>query len=81
MTAVLSSTEAEVQGLDAIPDLVARFRKSREIREDIEESGRIVKSAQQAIVLELKEEDRSWREIGELLEISGSRAEQISRGK
>ena len=80
MTAVLSSTNAEVQGLEAIPDLVARFRKSRVIREDIEESARIVKSAQQAMVLELKE-GRSWREVGELLEISGSRAEQISRGK
>lgn len=80
MTAVLSSARAEVQGLDSIDDLVARYRKSREIRAEVEESARLVKSKQQEIVLELKA-NRSWREVGELLDISGSRAEQISRGK
>jgi hypothetical protein len=38
------------------------------------------KAMERAVVNELKQ-DRPWREVGELLGVSGSRAEQIAKGR
>jgi hypothetical protein len=41
---------------------------------------RIGRQIEKAIVAELKT-GRPWREVGELLGVSGSRAEQIAKGR
>jgi hypothetical protein len=57
------------------PDLVERCRKLDELGRLFE---RDVKEAKAATVNALHE-GRSWNQVGELLGVSGSRAEQISR--
>jgi hypothetical protein len=60
-----------------ISDPVERFRKLEELGKLLD---RDVKEAKAATVFELKE-SRPWREVGELLGVSGSRAEQIAKGR
>lgn len=69
-----------LRALAEIEDPVERFRVSRQVRISIERGSSELKATQAAIVNELKP-GRSWREVGELLDVSGSRADQISRGK
>ncbi|WP_458089410.1 hypothetical protein [Streptomyces malaysiensis] len=38
-----------------------------------------IKAAKADVASQLKQEDRTWDEVGELLGVTGSRAEQISR--
>ncbi|MGW1492590.1 hypothetical protein [Streptomyces sp. NPDC002402] len=72
--------DAALQSLAAIDDPIERYRVSRDLRTQIDRGSNALKSAQAQIANELKA-DRSWREVGERLGVSGSRAEQISRGK
>lgn len=73
-----AAIQADAADVSAIPDLVERYHAARRCR-DVLDGDRTFKDIQQSVVLALKE-GRSWREVGELLGVSGSRAEQISRG-
>lgn len=78
--ALTSAIESETGRIASIEDLVERFRAVRLFREDIADGDRIGREMEQAIVAELKE-GRPWREVGALLGVSGSRAEQIAKGR
>lgn len=78
--ALTSAIESETGRISNIEDLVERFRAVRLFREDMADGDRIGREMEQAIVTELKE-GRPWREVGELLGMSGSRAEQIAKGR
>jgi hypothetical protein len=66
-----------IQSIAGIPDLVEQYRETERTRVILkQEFSRI----RQEAVLELKQEGRSWREVGEIIGVSGARAEQISRG-
>lgn len=81
MTEALTSViESETERLDNITDPVERYKAAREVRAEIDRGDLAVKAVQQRAVNELKE-GRPWREVGTLIGVSGSRAEQISRGK
>lgn len=69
-----------LRSLAEIEDPVERFRVCRQVRVSLDRGSSGLKATQAAIANELKP-GRSWREVGDLLEVSGSRAEQISRGK
>lgn len=72
--------DAALQSLADIDDPVERYRVSRQVRIELDRGSSALKATQAEIANELKP-GRSWREVGDLLEVSGSRAEQISRGK
>lgn len=78
--ALTSAIEAETGRLAAIPNPVERFQAVREFREALAVGDRIARELEKAAVNELKE-GRSWREAGDLLGVSGSRAEQIAKGR
>ncbi|MER6534338.1 hypothetical protein ABT215_11105 [Streptomyces sp900105755] len=81
MTEALTSAIASETGrLADIPDLVERFHAVREFRQTLADGDRTGKALEQAVVSELKQ-DRPWREVGALLGMSGSRAEQIAKGR
>lgn len=69
-----------LRSLASIDDPVERYRVSRELRLELDRGSSALKATQAAIANELKA-GRSWREVGELMGVSGSRAEQISRSK
>jgi hypothetical protein len=78
--ALTSAIESETERIARIEDLAERFRAVRLFRADIADGDRIGREMEKAIVAELKE-GRPWREVGELLGVSGSRAEQIAKGR
>jgi hypothetical protein len=78
--ALTSAIESEMGRLAQITDPVERFHAVREYRQDLARGDRRGKELEQAVVSELKE-GRPWREVGELLGVSGSRAEQIAKGR
>jgi hypothetical protein len=78
--ALTSAIESETGRLASIEDLVERFRAVREFRDAMAHGDRIGRQIEKAIVAELKT-GRPWREVGELLGVSGSRAEQIAKGR
>jgi hypothetical protein len=81
MTEALTSTiESEAERITGIEDLLERFRAVREFREGLAAGDRVGREMEKTIVAELKE-GRPWREVGELLGVSGSRAEQIAKGR
>lgn len=81
MTEALTSTiESETGRLAQIANPVERFHAVREFRQALAAGERAAKEIEQVAVGELKE-DRPWREVGELLGVSGSRAEQIAKGR
>jgi DNA-directed RNA polymerase specialized sigma subunit len=66
--------------LGKIDDLVERYHETRTQRARVAEIDRALKGIERGIALTLKD-GRTWRQVGELLGVSGSRAEQISRGR
>jgi hypothetical protein len=69
--------ETLMRRLDEIPDDVDRYHALEDAAKRMKDEFRRIR---QGAVLQVKEEGRSWREVGALLEVSGARAEQISRG-
>jgi hypothetical protein len=67
---------ALIQSINDIPDLVERHNAVNEMGVEIKQKLRDIK---QQAVLNLKQ-GRSWREVGDILGVTGARAEQISRG-
>lgn len=78
--ALNAAIDEALRSLAAIEDPVERFKASRQVRLELDRGSGELKNTQAAIANELKP-GKTWREVGELLEVSGSRAEQISRGK
>jgi hypothetical protein len=64
------------QVIEAEPDLIKRYALINEATQRVRD---VVRQVQKEAVLELKGQGRTWREIGDILGVTGSRAEQISR--
>lgn len=60
-----------------VEDPVDRYQAAQKMGEVLREQFR---AQYQAIALTLKNEGRTWRQVGELLGVTGARAEQMSRG-
>lgn len=74
---VSSLVDALYAEIRSIPDPVTRFAEIRQVESRL---GAGLRAESQGVVLGLKKQGLSWREIGELLGVSGQRAHQISRG-
>lgn len=66
-----------LRAITAIPDLVEQYREAERTAAILRQEFRRVR---QEAVLELKQEGRSWREVGGIIGVTGARAEQMSRG-
>ncbi|NWF25268.1 GIY-YIG nuclease family protein [Streptomyces sp. PKU-EA00015] len=71
----LAGVVAEVERVDGLLD---RYRAAQARRKQISEGQRFFIEAQRSAVRELKQGGLTWRQVGELLGISGARAEQIA---
>lgn len=78
--ALTSAIASEATRIEEIDDPVARFHAIREFRQSVAEGDRVGRSMESVVISELKR-GRAWREVGELLGMSGSRAEQIAKGR
>ncbi|GHH87873.1 hypothetical protein [Streptomyces capitiformicae] len=78
--ALTSAIESETGRLAQITNPVERFHAIREFREVVAAGERTGRDLEKDAVNELKE-GRPWREVGEMLGMSGSRAEQIAKGR
>lgn len=76
--ALTDAINAAAEGLSTISDPVERYQQARKLRADLAHGDATLRSVEQRAVAELKE-GRAWREVGQLLGVSGSRAEQIAR--
>jgi hypothetical protein len=75
MTEPARAIDSMVAELSAITDPIERFHAARGTAKAAADA---VDEVLATAVLELKP-GRSWREVGELLDMTGSRAEQIAR--
>ena len=71
---------AAVRDVAAITDLVERYEEARQRRSELGDGDRDLMLIQQAVANELKE-GRTWAKVGDLLGVTGSRAEQIAKGR
>jgi hypothetical protein len=81
MTEALTlAIDGAAEELAAIPDLVERYHAVREVRVLLAEGDARLKSLQRLIANDLKV-DRTWAQVGEMLGVSGSRAEALAKGR
>lgn len=73
---VIGTTIADVH---SIADPIERFQAARAMRARFTAADQRSMILEQQAVLGLREEGRSWRAIGELLNVSGARVEQIAK--
>lgn len=73
--------EAVTVAVKAIKDPAERFRAARDRREEIGDGDQALLNVQRAAIWDLYETKSSWRQVGEELGFSGSRAEAIARGR
>jgi alkylhydroperoxidase/carboxymuconolactone decarboxylase family protein YurZ len=78
--ALTDSITAAVDDVAAITDPVERYKAARERRTKLQDGDRSLMLLQQTAAQELKE-GRTWAQVGDLLEVTGSRAEQIAKGR
>lgn len=77
MTESLETAErALIEALREISDDVERYHASKGVKDRLDRSLRDI----QAETARNLYDGRSWSQVGELLGVTGSRAEQISRG-
>lgn len=75
--AILEKCAADVSAaIEAVSDPVERYKEAIRISASVKQTFSLMR---QEIVLKLKREGRSWREVGEILGVTGARAEQMSR--
>jgi hypothetical protein len=74
---LLSTLEARLEEVLQIPDLVSRDVALKILGDDVEELRAQVRRERSRVARALKDEGRSWREVGELLGISAARAESL----
>ncbi|MFE2047958.1 hypothetical protein ACFXAS_05585 [Streptomyces sp. NPDC059459] len=65
-----------VNALESVDDLVERYRHIKAIEDQFETDMKRLK----ADVTRSLYEGRTWAQVGELIGVTGARAEQISRG-
>lgn len=65
-----------IRAISEIPDLVEQYEEAERTRILLKQEFRRIR---QEAVLNMKQ-GRSWRQVGEILGVSGARAEQMSRG-
>lgn len=78
--ALTDAIETVTARVTAISDPVERFKKARQARKVTSEADAQWKQLQVDAVNTLRE-GRTWAEVGELLDISGSRAEALAKGR
>jgi hypothetical protein len=77
MTESLDTAEsALIEAVREISDDVERYREVKDLEVRLDRSLRQIK----AEIAQNLHDGRSWNQVGELLGVTGSRAEQISRG-
>jgi hypothetical protein len=77
LTAAIAATTEEVA---AVEDLVERYEAARQARTLYKNGDRDLMLIQQEVTNTLKP-GRTWAEVGSMLGITGSRAEQVARGR
>lgn len=78
--ALTHAVETVTARLMAISDPVERFKETRNERKTNSQADATWKQIQVDAVNTLRE-GRTWAEVGELLDISGSRAEALAKGR
>lgn len=74
------AVETVTARLMAISDPIERFKETRNERKTNSQADATWKQIQVDVVNTLRE-GRTWAEVGELLDISGSRAEALAKGR
>lgn len=76
MTASIDTAVASLfDAIEEFDDLVERYQKIKDLESSLDVR---LKEAKARIAMDLYE-GRSWKQVGDLLGVTGSRAEQISR--
>jgi hypothetical protein len=71
--------EARLDAALRTPDPVVRYRQLQEVRADVDDLGRRIRAGRQGCARALKDEGRTWDEVGALLGLSLQGAEQLAR--
>jgi NADH:ubiquinone oxidoreductase subunit E len=77
LTAAIAATTEEVA---AVEDLVERYEAARQARALMKDGDRVLMLIQQEVAESLKP-GRTWAEVGTMLGVTGSRAEQVAKGR
>lgn len=75
-----ASIEAAKEAVATIEDPVERYQEARRVRTQLHEGDRELMLIQQQVAESLKS-GRTWAEVGAMLGVTGSRAEQIAKGR
>lgn len=78
--ALIAAIETATAAVAAIDDPAERYQLARETRVKLTDGDRALLEIQQAAAWNLYE-GRTWAEVGEILGVSGSRAEAIAKGR
>lgn len=76
--ALTAAIETVTEQVAAISDPIERYQAARKIRVQLGDGDRTLMSIQQKVAAGLKP-GRTWAEVGDLLGVTGSRAEQIAK--
>lgn len=74
-----TALDAKIAEVEAVEGVVERYQAARAVRAEISQVRRLFVASQRSAVLDLKRGGLTWRQIGELLGVSGARAEQLSK--
>ncbi|MFF2184589.1 hypothetical protein [Streptomyces sp. NPDC058155] len=81
MTDALTTTiETATEHVAGIADPVERYQAARAVRSQLGTGDRALRLIQQEIIQSLKP-TRTWAEVGKMIGVSGSRAEQLASGR
>lgn len=78
--ALATAIETATAEVAAITDPIERYYAARKCRATLASGDRELKDLQQDIANHLKA-GRTWAEVGELLGVTGSRAEALAKGR
>lgn len=80
LQAAIETAMREVSKVAAIDDPVERYTTARNVRADIKKIDQLLQQLQRHAAQELKP-GHTWAEVGKALDVTGSRAEQIAKGR
>lgn len=78
--ALATAIETATADVRAVADLAERYFAARDTRTQLLDGDRELKAIQQEVAQTLKE-GRTWAEVGAILQVSGSRAEALAKGR
>lgn len=78
--ALIAAIAATTEEVAAVEDLVERYEAARQARALVKDGDRNLMLIQQEVANALKP-GNTWAEVGRMLGITGSRAEQVARGR